>query len=91
MLNAVPTVASLKRQRLRLDRQRQSADRVIAAMRDRGLALHLSHEKSGDLWWLSDGTRVAAEVAKLVVAHPNIVSVGALFRNAPGQTYRFVN
>jgi hypothetical protein len=83
---SVPTVTSLKRQRFRLDRQRLSANRVIIAMRDRGLALRVSREKSGDHAWLTEGNGVAANGAKLAVAHPsNIVGVGdGLFCGVPG-------
>ena len=88
---SVPAVAFLHRQRARLDRRRLSVDRVIAAMRERGVALHVSHEKSGDLWWLSDGSRVTAETAKLAVVHPNIINVGdGLFGGELSQTFRCV-
>jgi hypothetical protein len=88
---SVPTITSLRQQQRRVDRRRLSADRVIAAMRNDGFALHCSFERSGDMWWLSNGTRVSPEVAKLLVINSNIVSVGdALFCNASGQTYRFV-
>jgi hypothetical protein len=60
-------------------------------MRDRGLALNVSHEKSGDLWWLSDGSRVGAEAAKLAVAHPDIINVGdGLGGGELSQTFRYV-
>jgi hypothetical protein len=43
------------------------------------------------IWWLTNGSRVSSEVAKLVIFNPDITSVSdSLFRNAPGQTYRSV-
>jgi hypothetical protein len=91
MLPTLPdySVSYLRYQRRRVEHRRAGAARVITAMRDHGLALHVSHEKSGNLWWLSDGSSVTPEVAEIVIAHPDIASVGdGLFRGALGQTYR---
>jgi hypothetical protein len=89
---SIPTVTILKHQHSLLDRHRLVADRVIAAMRDEGLALHCSHEKFGTRWWLGDGRPVQREIAKLVTINADISSVGdGLFRNVPGQTYRFIS
>ena len=86
-----PSIPTVKHQHSLLDCRRRAADRVIANMRDQGQALDVSYEKSGDLWWLSDGTRVPAETAKLVIVNPDIVSTGdALFGNVAGQTFRVV-
>ena len=88
----IPTVASIRRVRRRIDRRRRSADRIIAAMRDEGAALHCSFENRGLAWWLSDGARVPGEVAQLVVINVDIASVGdALFENTTAQTYRFTS
>jgi len=82
----------LQRQNNLVDRRRRAADRVIVAMRDESLVLICSHEKSGTRWWLSDGRPVQPEIAKLVAIDANIISVGdGLFRNVPGQTYRFIS
>jgi hypothetical protein len=41
--------------------------------------------------WLSDGTCVTDEVAKIVTADHRVLSVGdALFKNMPGQAWRYV-
>jgi hypothetical protein len=64
---------------------------VVVLMRDRGLSLHLSHERPLDRWWLSDGTRVAPEAAETVIKHPDIVGVGdGLFARARAQSYRHI-
>jgi hypothetical protein len=90
--SSIPTVTTLQHQNNLLDRHRLAADRVIVAMRDGGLALHCSHEKSGTRWWLSDGRCVQTEIAKLVTINADITSVGGgLFRDVPGQTYRFIS
>jgi hypothetical protein len=42
--------------------------------------------------WLGDGRPVQREIAKLVTINADISSVGdGLFRNVPGQTYRFIS
>jgi|SRR5215471_11662183 hypothetical protein len=90
--SSIPTVTTLQHQNNLIDRRRRAADRVIVAMRDENLALHCNHEKSGTHWWLSDGRPVQPEIAKLVTVNADIVSVDdGLFRNMPGQTYRFVS
>jgi hypothetical protein len=85
---SIPTVPSLRRIRRRVDRNRLSANRVVALMHNDGLALHCSFERSGNLWWLTDGSRVSPEVAKLVVINPLVVG-DALFLNVRSQTYHF--
>jgi hypothetical protein len=90
--SGIPTVTTLQRQNNLLDRRRRAADRVIAAMRDENLSLHCSHEKSGTHWWLGDGRPVQREIAEMVTVNADITSVGdGLFRNLPGQTYRFIS
>jgi hypothetical protein len=60
-----------------------------------GQALHFQNDRwrGGDVWWLSrDETRVAAEVAQLVIKNPAIVGVGAalpLGADIPAQTFRY--
>jgi hypothetical protein len=88
--SSVPTVASLRRTNRLIARRRRAADRVTSAMRNDGLALHCSFEKSETRWWLSNGSRVSPEAAKLVTTHPDINNAGdGLFR-CPGQTFRIV-
>jgi hypothetical protein len=42
-------------------------------------------------WLLSDGTSVTDEVSKVVTADHRVLSVGdALFKNMPGQAWRYV-
>jgi hypothetical protein len=60
-------------------------------MRKRNLALHLEHDARGrDHWTLSDGREVAVQVARHLIHHTQIASVGdALFKSMPAQAYRF--
>jgi len=86
---SIPTPTSLRRQAARIDRRRHAADWVDIAMRNGGLALHLSYGPSGASWRLSNGKSVSPEIAKIVIADPDVVSVGdALFRDTPAQTFR---
>jgi hypothetical protein len=88
--HSIPTVRHLRNQSRRVERLRLSASRVLAT-RPRCIALHCSHEKSGTHWWLSDGSQVSPPVAALVIVAADVVSTGdALFGNACGQTFRFV-
>jgi hypothetical protein len=57
------------------------------------LQLHHRHEWYGPTWWLSDGKRVADEVAQLVIKNPAVVGVGdalPLGTDVPAQTFRYV-
>jgi hypothetical protein len=91
-MSSIPTVTILQRLNNRIDRRSRAADRVIAAMRVENLLLHCNFAPSGTHWWLSDGRPVQREIAELVTAAADIVSDGdGLFRNIPGQTYRFVS
>jgi hypothetical protein len=91
MPTSIPTVASLRRVRRRLDRRRLLTNRVVATMRDGGQSLHCCFEQK-PVWWLTDGMRVPNDVAELVIAHADIVPIGgALFRNVHAQTYRHVS
>jgi hypothetical protein len=87
---SIPTVASLRRQLGRVDRRRAGAARVRTAML-RGASLHLHFERGRPLWRLSTGIFVTDEVAKLVIAQPDIVGCGdSLFHNFPSQTWRHI-
>jgi hypothetical protein len=56
-----------------------------------GQSLNLSFERGMRRWLLSDGSSVTDAVAKIVTADPRVVGVGdALFKNMPGQTWRYV-
>jgi hypothetical protein len=89
---SIPTVASLQRDRRRIDRRRLSAEQVIRRMRDDGEVLRLTFTKSGPIWTLQPtGTPVSEEVATILVADIRVEAVGdALFRGATAQTYRFI-
>jgi len=51
-------------------------------------ALH--YERSGPVWLLTLCGTVPADVAAIVIAHPNIAGVGdCLFANGPSQTWRW--
>ena len=52
---SIPTVASLRRARARLDQRCLSAEKIVAIMRKEGQALLCSFEWSGPVWWLTDG------------------------------------
>jgi hypothetical protein len=87
---AITEFAKLKRTRTRLDRQLKTANQVIAAMRDRGLALHASFERPRPRWWLDSGELVEAEAARIVIQHINIIPCGdGLFGLVTSQTYKF--
>jgi hypothetical protein len=68
----IPTVASIRRARRFQDNRRQKAARVITAM-ERGQTLNLTFTKTGSVFTLSDGTRVASEVALTVINDLRIV------------------
>jgi len=60
-------------------------------MRKEGQALLCSFERSGPVWWLTDGRAVSPEIAKLVIVDADVGPVGdALFQDMPAQTFRFV-
>jgi hypothetical protein len=71
------------------DRRRARAARIIAAMA-RGAALHLTFTKRGSDFVLSDGTRVAPDIALMVVNDLRVVSVGDGLFPATPQTWRYV-
>jgi hypothetical protein len=75
---------------VRLDRNRKGAAAILTKMQ-RGQLLNLSFERGMRRWLLSDGTTVTDEVAKIVTAGHRVVGVGdALFKNMPGQIWRYV-
>jgi hypothetical protein len=85
----VQTLAQLQRTHRRLDRVRSGVAHTLSQMQS-GQALHLSFEKGRTVWRLTNGATVHEQVAKVVVAHTNIVSCGdGLFHNCLGQTWRW--
>jgi hypothetical protein len=69
----------------------RAADRVVAEMQIKGLALHLQYYWYGSRWWLSNGEHIDTEIAERVVADRRIVGVGdGLFPDrVRGQTWRY--
>jgi signal-transduction protein with cAMP-binding, CBS, and nucleotidyltransferase domain len=85
----VQTAAQLERTRRRLDHNRKAVAAVLTKMR-RGQSPSLSFEHGMRRWLLSDGTSVTEEVPKIMTADHRVLSVGdALFKNMPGQTWRY--
>jgi hypothetical protein len=83
------TVTGLRNANRRLDRRRAGVGRVLGEMK-RGASLHLQHANGRALWSLSTGVFITSEVAALIIARPEVVAVGdGLFRNVPGQTWRY--
>jgi hypothetical protein len=69
----------------------EQADCIIAKMRD-GLSLRQCFASSGPYWFLSDGTRIHPDAAKIIITHTNIVGAGdCLFPHARAisQTFRW--
>jgi hypothetical protein len=96
----IPTPASLRRIRRKLENQRlqagvlhDKAQAVLARMFE-GQCLRLVFDRRrGSIWELSpSGKPVADEVAKVVIADPDVVSAGdGLFADGPAQTWRMVD
>ena len=86
----VQTAAQLQRTHRRLDHNRKAVAAVPTKMQ-RGQSLSLSFERGMRRWLLSDGTSVTDKVPKVVTADHRVLSVGdALFKNMPGQAWRYV-
>jgi hypothetical protein len=82
----VQTVGQMQRKHRRLDRNRKGAAAVLTRMQH-GEALHLSYERGMRRCRLSDGSIVADEV---ITSDHSVLNIGdALFKNMPGQTWRF--
>jgi hypothetical protein len=76
-----------------LDRRNAKVERVLVDMAH-GESLHLHFDcwrgRRRSLWTLSDGQPVDLEIAKLVIAHPDVAAVGdTLFAGGLSQTYRY--
>jgi hypothetical protein len=85
----IHAVASIRAARRFQDQRRQKAARVITAM-ERGLTLNLTFTKHGSAFTLSDGSRVAPEVAVAVINDVRVISQSdGLFPALP-QTWRHI-
>jgi hypothetical protein len=69
----IPTTSSLRRRQKRLDLRSASVRLVLARMR-KGYTLHQTFERTGTAWTLSDGTKVEAATAAVVVRHVHVRS-----------------
>lgn len=86
----IPTRAVVDKARRRADRRRQGVAVVIDAMRD-GACLQLQYSNGRELWRLSNGVFIPADVAAVVTARSEIVDCGgALFAGLRGQVWRHV-
>ena len=89
-LPSVPTIEDLKLQQRRVARRRATTTRVLARMRH-GEILHLSIEHGHSVWRTSSGLKVPEDVARSVIAHSSVCSVGdSLFITGPSQTWRSI-
>jgi hypothetical protein len=77
----------------RVDPRRRGVAATLTKMRQ-GASLRLSQGRNGRAWFLSDNTRVADDVAAVVIAHPSVTGVGdCLFGDrvpSLSQTFRYV-
>jgi hypothetical protein len=85
------TTTQLHKRSRRIDRLNAAVATVLAAMRDGGQALHCEFGQSGQSWRMSNGRFVRSEVARLVIASPDVAGVGgSLFADTLAQTFRYV-
>ena len=77
----------------RVDPRRRGVTATLTKMRQ-GASLHLSQGRNGRAWSLSDNTRVADDVAAVVIAYPSVTGVDdCLFGDrvpSLSQTFRYV-
>ena len=86
----IRTVASLARSNRRLDLRHRAADVALEDMR-RGASLNLTYGQGREWWTLSNGQFVAAGVAAILIARPDIEVVSdTLIPNARAQTWHFI-
>ena len=73
-------------------RPRRSANAaVVLAKLQGGAVLYSGRIGDGRWWMLSDGTTLAGNTAKAVIANPRVMDSGdALFPGVRGQTFRIV-
>jgi hypothetical protein len=87
------TFTTIRRAHAHASRGRKGAARIITKMRH-GATLHLCFMRGEATWSLSDGTQVAADIAKIVTSNLNVVGVGdCLFPRAAdvSQTFRWID
>jgi len=85
---AWPGAVALNAQVRRLDDLNARVAHVLDAMRG-GSALHLEYRYGAAFWRPTNGREVAPEVARPVIRHPNVHSVGdVLFVGMLAQTFR---
>lgn len=93
----IPTVASLRANARRLDyerqrreRDRETADRVLAEMRDLRRTLHCTFRPVRTIWSLSSGEWITESAAAMVRADPHVEALDVgLFAEALPQTWRW--
>jgi|SoiMethySBSTD1v2_1073268.scaffolds.fasta_scaffold28189_6 hypothetical protein len=86
---SIPTTATLRRSSRRLDKRNIGVAAVIRAMRA-GAHLHLEYHQAGPKWRMSTGQYVADAIARVVIAHKQIIPAGdALFAGAMSQTWKW--
>jgi hypothetical protein len=77
----------------RIDFRWRGVTATLTKMRQ-GASLRLSQGRNGRAWFLSDNTRVADDVAAVVIAHPSVAGAGdCLFGErmpSLSQTFRYV-
>src|SRR5262245_35602067 len=85
----IRTTEALRKKHRLLETRMKSARIVLELMRA-GAALHLQFTRSGPIWTLTTGQRVADDVAKLVISSSSVVDCGdALFRGTAAQTFQW--
>jgi hypothetical protein len=84
---SIQTLTTVRRARARAGRY---PARVLTKIQ-RGTALHQHFSSAGTTWTLSDGTKVAADIAKIVTTNVNVIGVGdCLFGSELSQTFRYI-
>jgi hypothetical protein len=90
MMTGIPTAASLRKAHRRLANRSADAASVLSSMQ-RGAILQLQYQNGRQLWRLSTGAFITAEVAKIVAASGDVVGDDdSLSPDAPPQTWRYV-
>jgi len=87
---SIQTLTTIRRARARAGRYRNGAARALTKIQC-GTALHQHFSSAGTTWTLSDGTKVAADIAKIVTTNVNVIGVGdCLFGSELSQTFRYI-
>jgi hypothetical protein len=86
----IQTLTTIRRARARAGGYRNGAARVLTKIQ-RGAALHQHFSSAGTTWTLSDRTKVAADIAKIVTTNVNLIGVNdCLFGSELSQTFRYI-